>query len=72
MTKDRIQQWAKKIGPATQVPGGCDDCDAYQRVVPDPIEPRLTHINVFHDEPAGLLHQVRVGVWTVVSVRVRA
>ena len=59
MTKDRIQEWAKKIGPATQVPGGCDDCDAYQRVVPDPIEPRLTHINVFHDDDCPTLARMK-------------
>jgi len=39
------------LGPlvGTDVPGGCDHCDAYQRVQPDPELDGLWHITTHHD-----------------------
>lgn len=39
------------LGPliGREIPGGCDTCDAYQTVHPDP-EPLIWHVRVHHDD----------------------
>ena len=33
-----------------RIPGGCDDCDAYQVITDDPTCPGVTVIQIRHDE----------------------
>lgn len=33
-----------------EIPGGCDTCDAYQTVRPDPVLPGMWHCTVHHDD----------------------
>lgn len=44
-----------------RIPGGCEDCDAYQVMEPDPKHPMIVRITVHHDDTCPWLrkHQSR-------------
>jgi hypothetical protein len=46
---------ARMLGPleGARIPGGCDQCDAYQMV--EPVAPGVWTINVYHDDWCSFL-----------------
>lgn len=40
-----------------KVPGGCDDCDAYQTLERDPEHPNIMHLRVWHDDTCPFLNR---------------
>lgn len=37
------------------IPGGCDQCDAYQVLTPDPVHDGIYHLQVTHDDGCPFL-----------------
>lgn len=42
-----------------KLPGGCDDCNAYQTLHPDPDHPHITHLRIHHDDTCPFLAGLR-------------
>jgi hypothetical protein len=63
MTEDRRSpaqdRLADLLGPldGAQIPGGCDDCDAYQTV--GPVTAGVWGLTVHHDDDCPFLHRTR-------------
>jgi hypothetical protein len=44
-----LRNMARQLAGA-QIPGGCDECDAYQTMEEDPDLPNAFHVRVHHDD----------------------
>jgi hypothetical protein len=54
------RRWADVFGPLVgrEIPGGCDDCDAYQTIEPDPEHGTMWHLFVHHDDSCPIYRRI--------------
>jgi hypothetical protein len=57
----RVMDWLDGLPDDEPILGGCDRCDAYQVMTPDPVHAGIFHLAIHHDDDCPFLRARAAG-----------